>query len=316
MRKKVWKKCFVMVLSGMLGISPAAAEAEKMEMVSGDRLEIPGIGISYELTGEMNEAGLKTGFSNYSLMSELGIFNVRMEKADLYYVLVYPEEVYLAESEADKWTTRFLNEYPALEYKEETNGDYHYTYLDLTQSLDSEKYEEADWEGIEQAIPLCEELIDSIEYMELEMNALTFDSVNLDGEQVTDAIFGEKKITVVNVWATYCNPCINEMPELAEWEKELGEDAQILYLCSDIVSEDASNLELAETIVEKSGINRKNVILSLPGTMEEVLMQVTGVPTTFFVDQNGRMMEDYVVGASVPRYKEILKKYLEEGSDE
>jgi hypothetical protein len=35
---------------------------------------------------------------------------------------------------------------------------------------------------------------------------LIFSSQTLDGEPVTNAIFADKKLTMVNVWGTYCSP--------------------------------------------------------------------------------------------------------------
>lgn len=309
------------LLAGPVLADTEGSEAEEQTVsadendVMSSREEATGLGMSYVYSEEMQEAGVLALKSDYTALSHLGIFNIRMENADLYYILVYPEETFLSEAEEDKWSARFLERYPELIYKEETNGEYHYTYLDLTASLEKDSYEESEWKKIEEALPLCEEIADSVEYIDLEISSLTFDSVNLDGEQVTDAIFGEKKLTVLNVWATYCNPCINEMPELAEWEKEMGEDVQLIYLCSDIFSLESENIELANQIADKAGINRKHVIYNLPGTCTDVVMRTTGVPTTYFIDQDGIVLEDYVVGAAVPQYKDIVKKYLGDSNE-
>ena len=49
-----------------------------------------------------------------------------------------------------------------------------------------------------------------------EEEALSFTGVDIEGNQVSSDIFSESKITMVNVWATYCNPCLSEMPGLGE----------------------------------------------------------------------------------------------------
>lgn len=315
--KKIFQKGLCLLLGWNLVMSPVITGAEDNEIAIEEqadesRQELAGLGISYEYTDDMAQAGIVTAFSDYSVLRDLGIFNIRTDLADMYYVLVYPEAAFQEEAEEDHWPARFIENYPNLEYKEEANGEYHYTYLDLTACLDASDYSEEDWKVVEQQIPFCKELADSILYTDLEIEGVTFDSVNLDGDQVTDAIFGEKKITVLNIWATFCNPCINEMPELAKWEQELGEDAQIIYLCSDIKSEDSENIALADTIAEKTGVNRKNVIFNLPGTCTELVMNATAVPTTFFVDQDGQLLEEMVVGAYVDQYKQIVEKYLSE----
>ena len=42
----------------------------------------------------------------------------------------------------------------------------------------------------------------------------SFDTVDLDGNAVDQGVFSEHKLTMVNIWATYCGPCISEMPDL------------------------------------------------------------------------------------------------------
>src|SRR5699024_5930416 len=43
-----------------------------------------------------------------------------------------------------------------------------------------------------------------------------FEAETIDGESVTQDIFGQSKLTMVNIWGTFCGPCIQEMPELGE----------------------------------------------------------------------------------------------------
>ena len=64
-----------------------------------------------------------------------------------------------------------------------------------------------------------------------------FETVTLTGEPVTQEIFGEAKLTMVNIWATYCGPCIQEMPELAELAREYEDrGVQIVGLLSDVMA--------------------------------------------------------------------------------
>ena len=49
---------------------------------------------------------------------------------------------------------------------------------------------------------------------------VTFAAKDMDGNEVTSGIFSESKLTMINVWATYCNPCLNEMPDLGELSEE------------------------------------------------------------------------------------------------
>ena len=69
---------------------------------------------------------------------------------------------------------------------------------------------------------------------------LTFSTVDLDGNEVTDDIFRNKKLTVINIWGTFCGPCVNELPELESWSEEMPDDVQIIGLVGDVNGVDDS----------------------------------------------------------------------------
>lgn len=133
-----------------------------------------------------------------------------------------------------------------------------------------------------------------------------FTAQTLGGEEVTQELFGEAALTMVNVWATYCGPCIEEMPELAELSVEyVGEDVQIVGLISD-VSEAGD--ETAMEIVEKTGAGYLHIVPS-PELQSGFLTRVSVVPTTIFVDREGTMVGEAYGGA---RDKETWASIIEE----
>ena len=80
--------------------------------------------------------------------------------------------------------------------------------------------------------------------------SLEFTAENLALESVDSSIFAEKDLTVLNVWGTFCGPCINEMPELGEWQRALPENVQIIGLVADVAGkEDKEHIELANMIL-------------------------------------------------------------------
>lgn len=138
-----------------------------------------------------------------------------------------------------------------------------------------------------------------------------FETEDLKGNTVTDDIFTQKKLTVVNVWGTFCGPCIEEMPELAKWSEEMPDHVQLIGLVGDIEGkEDTEHLELARRIVEKAGAGFTNLIVN--EDFGDVLNGIVGYPTTFFVDQDGNIVGEPIVGADVERYKAFVEEYLDE----
>ena len=99
---------------------------------------------------------------------------------------------------------------------------------------------------------------------------------------------------MVNVWATYCNPCLSEMPFLGELAEEYDtEKFQIIGIVSDVI--EGNDQSLAENLVEQTSANYTHLLLN-ESIYYGLLMDVTAVPTTFFIDEDG-MLLDTVVGA-------------------
>lgn len=136
-----------------------------------------------------------------------------------------------------------------------------------------------------------------------------FTTQDLNGNTVTNEIFLGKTLTVVNIWGTFCTPCINEMPELAEWAASMPEGVQLIGLVCDLNSPDQADvLETAQMICEATGVKYTNLIAS--ADFAEFLTGIVGVPTTIFVDGNGAIVGDPIVGAYVPAYKAFVEEYL------
>lgn len=124
---------------------------------------------------------------------------------------------------------------------------------------------------------------------------------DLDGNTVDASVFGAHKLTMLNIWATYCGPCINEMPELGELAADYADkDVQVIGIAADVAmgenGYDADGLELAKQIVEKTKADYLHILPS-QSLYETLLGGVQAVPTTFFVDEDGNLVGSALVGA-------------------
>lgn len=141
---------------------------------------------------------------------------------------------------------------------------------------------------------------------------VSFNSEDLDGNAVTEKIFTEKDLTVVNIWGTFCGPCIQEMPELAAWAKEMPDNVQLIGLVEDINGvNDTEHIKLARQILKEADASFLNIIA---GTEDfyDILVSLIGVPTTIFVDKNGNIVGRPIIGANVDGYKKFVEQYLNE----
>ena len=118
-----------------------------------------------------------------------------------------------------------------------------------------------------------------------------FTTTDMEGHAVTQEIFADYDLTVVNIWATWCGFCIEEMPELAQLNTMLPDNVNFITLC-----EDASvDLKLAGDILRTSGANFQTLIVNQE-IYDNFLYQVYAFPTTYFLDSNGMPVAQPIVG--------------------
>ena len=90
-----------------------------------------------------------------------------------------------------------------------------------------------------------------------------FTAYDLDGNTQTEKLFEGKKLTVLNIWATYCGPCIQEMPALAEIHEEYAaKGVQIVGIVSDVPAVESTTADTARTLIKDTGANYVNLLPS------------------------------------------------------
>ena len=144
------------------------------------------------------------------------------------------------------------------------------------------------------------------EEVEEEKYYVTFQANTVEGEAWNSEQFANSKLTMINVWATYCNPCLSEMPDLGELAAEYdGAEFQIIGVVSDVMEGDsADNIAYVKQLISETQANYPHLLLN-----ESLYMSFVGavcaVPTTFFVRQDGSMV-GYLTGAMAKENWKIL----------
>ena len=120
--------------------------------------------------------------------------------------------------------------------------------------------------------------------------------VDLDNKKI-DLISLKGKKVIINYWATWCRPCIVEMPGLERAQNFLNDYNYTFLLVSDENTEKISKFKLDNkynfNFVKSVGSNDVNGIYSLP--------------TTFVFDENGKKVET-IVGTIDWDSEEIINK--------
>ena len=139
-------------------------------------------------------------------------------------------------------------------------------------------------------------------------DTISFETTDVYGNPVSSSeLFGQNKITMINIWTSWCIYCIREMPELENLNREFQElGCGITGFLYD-GNEDGA-LEEAKEILESAGVTYPNF---LPWEGYEQTFSVQAFPTTVFVDSQGNLVGDSVLGADIEAYKEGLAKALE-----
>ena len=191
------------------------------------------------------------------------------------------------------------------------DGDEEYTFYiivgadELPYGLTSPYVEE-----YESYMSWAEDIVNQAEYM-IPVNPYSssigtvadFQTEDLSGNPVSSLdLFAQHEITMVNLWATWCPHCINEMPELEQINRRLE-----ALGCGVIGLLDDDEYEEAEDIVRQSGVTYP--ILKSTEEMKRIFPS-DGLPITYFVNRRGEIVGTPVDGAQVDKYEDAVKDLL------
>ena len=137
---------------------------------------------------------------------------------------------------------------------------------------------------------------------------LRFETTDLDGNPVrSEELFAQHKVTMLNIWATWCGPCKGELRELGDINRRVQEeDGAIIGILSD--ADDAETIALGKELLTENGADYLN--LTLPAALDELGI-IGGYPTSIFVDSNGVIIAPLIGGAAVSLYETRFSELME-----
>lgn len=127
-------------------------------------------------------------------------------------------------------------------------------------------------------------------------------SFNINDSLQIENHLTNNKYTIINFWATWCQPCLREMPMLQEFYEE-NKDAGIgLIGFTDYQEGENQELQKIEKIINRLSLTYP--IVADSSTSVRVMYKADILPATVLVDENGVVL-DYQIG--VDGAKEIMK---------
>ena len=143
-------------------------------------------------------------------------------------------------------------------------------------------------------------------------SVLSFETTDLEGNTVrSEDIFSENRITMVNIWGTFCGPCISEMPSLEELNGRLDEkDCGVIGIVCDVAGpEDTGQIETAKEIIGTTGVTYQNL---LPWDGFDEALPAMFIPMTYFVNAEGQLTGEPSVGAKgADEYEALVDEILQ-----
>jgi thiol-disulfide isomerase/thioredoxin len=126
----------------------------------------------------------------------------------------------------------------------------------------------------------------------------------LDGKAVKLGKFAGKKGTLVNLWATWCGPCVQEMPELSKLhDKYKSKGFNVIG-----IDVDEAPATVREFLV-KRGVSYP-ILASTKGKTVAMLGQLEALPTTMVLDEEGDVSNVLVGAIDVPEVEKIVEDAL------
>lgn len=129
-----------------------------------------------------------------------------------------------------------------------------------------------------------------------------FTTMDVFGTAYDQTVFAGYDLTLVNLFATWCSPCVQEMPELEQLRQECaakGIKLGVIAMVMDAKNDNGTDSDAIEKAKKLSETSRAQFPFLIP---EETMLNgrlegIMAYPESFFVDGNGNIVSDPYVGA-------------------
>ncbi|MBW2538904.1 MAG: TlpA family protein disulfide reductase [Deltaproteobacteria bacterium] len=143
--------------------------------------------------------------------------------------------------------------------------------------------------------------------LEKAVHAPNFTLPGLDGKMVSLTDY-KGKVVLLNIWATWCPPCVEEMPSMEKLHQELKDEGFKILA----VSIDASGAKAVLPFMKKHKLS----FPALADTIGDIksLYQITGVPESFVIDKDGIIVEkvigprDWATPGAIRYFRNLIQR--------
>ena len=120
---------------------------------------------------------------------------------------------------------------------------------------------------------------------------MSFTLTTLTGETIDDSIISNNKLTMVNYWATWCGPCVGEIPDLQKINEEYADKG--ISIIDVLIGDD--DYDGARQFMSDTGVTYPVVLPE--GVFYTLASGIQAIPTTMFFDSNGQQVGETQIGS-------------------
>ncbi len=131
-----------------------------------------------------------------------------------------------------------------------------------------------------------------------------FSRMDLNHRQVSLAAY-RGKVVLLNFWATWCGPCLIEMPHFVAWQQAYGK--QGLQVIGVSMDDDAQPVR---AVYQRYRLNYPVVMGD--EKLGEMYGGILGLPVTFLIDRSGKVRFMYQSGARLSQIRSEIETLLSE----
>lgn len=130
---------------------------------------------------------------------------------------------------------------------------------------------------------------------------------DLDGKTVKLSNF-RGKVIILDFWATWCRPCVMEIPSFVKLQKKYKDDLVVIGVDLDT----KRSVDYIKNFADKHDMNYTIVLGMADPSIIQKYGNIRSIPTTFFIDRNGYIREKLIGVHSYGTLEEVVRKLVEE----
>ncbi|MDR2611258.1 MAG: TlpA family protein disulfide reductase [Clostridiales Family XIII bacterium] len=137
---------------------------------------------------------------------------------------------------------------------------------------------------------------------------------DIDGKDFDVSANKGAALTVFNVWATWCSPCVDELPTIDKIAKEYeSKNVRVIGIMADAIDLEGKADDLArkegKTLLTAAKVSSPNIMPD-KAMLNSLISDSSSMPTTYIVGPNGELVDKIVGALDYDGWKKAIEKAL------